>query len=162
MKTIIIFLLFHVVCLNAYCQEGKKFHYEPLENSYIVSLKSEKPISKDARQVLIRSLDQLCIDTYWDIVEKSIHPDKLNQMSRSALLVNVRFSTTGKMTRVRFLIRKEYIDILNDRELYAFYCNLEKFEVDMSKLEIEYPQNWIEGTEAFWSFSFPIKRGQQP
>jgi hypothetical protein len=99
-------------------------------------------------------------DTYHSIIEQSISPNKLNQLTRQGGGIDICFSVTGKVISVRFFILKENIDILNENDWYTLYCNLKKNDMDMSKIEIEYSRHWVQGTEAYWGFSFPLKRKQ--
>ena len=150
--------------MNIYGQTGEKFDYElnKYGNLYIITLKSEKPISKDAKYVLGRFLDEQWLNnTYYSIVEKSINSEKMGKLTGLGGHIDIRFSVTGKVLGIRIYILKENLEILNESDLYTLYCNLHKSDMDMSKIEIEYSQNWVQGTEAFWGFVFSLKRKQK-
>jgi len=158
MKSNLFFLLFIFTSLNVYCQTGERFNYQlgPDGNRYIVSLKSEKPISKDARGVLGRFLDEHWLtNNYVSIIEKSIPADKLQKLTNER--VSITYSLTGRVLRILIYFSKNSIDILSEYDLWALDSNLRNFNMDMSKIRIEYPENWVQGTEAFWVCSFPLK-----
>ena len=165
MKSIIIFSLINLLCLNIYCQQkGEKFNYElnPSGSSYTIMLKAAKPIAKDAIQVRWNCLDEQWLrDTYFSIIDKSISPEKMQKLIGRGGFIDIRFSSTGKVLRVRMSISKENLEILNENDLYTLYCNLFKCDMDMSKIELEYPIWLNEGTEVFFGFSLQIKRKQK-
>lgn len=165
MKNVIIFLLIVFVSFNTHCQTEKKFNYaNPFdENSYIVTLKNEKPISKCAKQVIGRFLDEQNVsDMIYSIVEKSISTEKKQNLTGRGGLVDIRFSSTGRVLCIIMYIDKDNLEILNESDLYTLYSNLHKFEMDMSKIDLEYPDNWVQGTEAYWRFNFPLKKRDRP
>ena len=165
MKSIIIFLLFTFTCLNVNCQTDKKFNYESNQNDthFKILLKSEKPISKEAKSVYPRFLNQRQVDsTYVSIIEKSILPEKLQRLNdRRAGFCFILFSLSGKVVSIKFSIQKEFIDLFSDDDLYTLYENLRRFEMDMSKIEIIYPEYWVEGTEAIFNLFIPLPLQQK-
>ena len=161
MKSIFVFLLLNFVCFNVHGQAEKKINYELGSNGrrYIISFNSEKPISTDARRVIGRFLDEQWLNnTYYSIVEQSISVEKLSKLIGNGGHVDISFSITGKVLKIRMYIPKENLDVLDECDLYTLYSNLQKFDMDMSKIRIEYPPNWQRGAEAFWGFTFPLKR----
>jgi len=159
MKRRILFLSFIFICLNVNSQTGERFNYEQTPNgNQIISLKSEKPVSKDARVVLGHPLDkQWFNNNYVSIIEKSIPLQKRNYLTDiRGGTVSVLYSLTGKVLQVRFYQIKSNIGILSEDDLWALFSNLQNFEMDMTKFQIEYPENWIQGTEAIWSYTFPL------
>ena len=85
----------------------------------------------------------------------------MHKLIRHGGHIEISFSPTGKVQIIKMYILKENLDILDECDLYTLYNNLQKFDMDMSKIQIEYPNNWVQGTEAFWGFTFPLKRKQE-
>jgi hypothetical protein len=126
---------------------------------YHISLKSQKTVSNDARYILGRFLDEEWLsNTYYSIIEKSISHDKMQKLAGNGGRIDIGFSVNGKVLKIRMYFTKETIDILNESDLLTLDTNLRKFDMDMSKIELEYPVNWVKGTEAIWGFTFPVKK----
>ena len=157
MKIVFTFLLLCTVCVSTYCQSGEKFNFElsPFGKSYVVTLKSEEPISKDARSVIGRCDEKMLTNAYVSIIEKSIPSEKLQKLNGGRVFMT--YSLNGKVLKIRLSIPKESINILSDNDLSTLFENLQKFGMDMTKIEIIYPEyGWVEGTEAFFSYNFPL------
>jgi len=160
MKQLILFLPFIFICLNVHCQTGEKFNFKLNEEGtrYVVTAKSEKPIPDDARPVAARFLDERWLaDSFVSIIEKSFLPDKLQKINELGVTrITITYSIKGKALKILMTIPIVCMDILNEDDLYFFYENLMKFEIDMSKIRLEYPYNWSEGTESSWMMMFPL------
>ena len=164
MKSIIIFSLINFVCTTVYCQKVEKFNYKlnSSGNMYTVTLKAAKPIAKDAIQVRWNCLDEQWLrDTYFSIIDNSICHEKMQKLTGIGGFIEVRFSSTGKVLRISMTIPKNNLEILSESDLYTLYCNLQKTDMDMSKIELEYPSSAKKESEVFWGGTFQIKRKQK-
>ena len=168
MKTFLIFLLANFVYLSVYSQTGERFNYETRSDSRlcVITLKSEEPISNEARGVISYFSDdqykKWLIETFHSIVEKHISPEEMQKFIGygkvpSVARIDIIFSTTGKVVKIRMHTRKENIEIFNEDDLYDLFSDLQQLEIDMSKFELQYPPHWVEGMEGVFTWGGPIK-----
>lgn len=150
MKKIIFILLYTLVFLTVKCQTAEKVNYKLTEwGTYVVTFDSQWPI----HNVLWRYLDeQWLINNYVSIIENSISPEQLQHGGR----IHICYSLAGEALSLMMNISGEHKDILGEDVLVTLYKNFKKFKVDMSKIEIIYPENWVPGTTEVWMISFPL------
>ncbi|MCL2027440.1 MAG: hypothetical protein FWG79_03020 [Bacteroidales bacterium] len=165
MKALLIFLLVNFVYLNAHCQTSERFNYEISrfnDMRYVISLKSEASISKNARSVPGGFVDEQnkkkFSETFHSIVEKSI-PIEKRQRITGGVFVEIIFLLTGEVSRIRMYSLKENLEVLNEDVLYALFSNLQELKIDMSKYELLYPPTWGDkDIDDFIAWTFPLKQ----
>jgi len=168
MKIIISFLSAFLACLTVYCQTEARFNYELCRsgNQYIITLKSEKPLPENAREVTVgffQQQDTLVFETVRSIIEKSIGAEKIEKLTEvRGGNVHIHFSSTGKVLRIQIFMPKEDLEILNEDDLYTLYRNLQKVEIDMSNIQIRRPPIWVEGMDFYWHRFFFLGRRRLP
>lgn len=166
MRQITFFLLCMLACFNAHCQTGSKFNYKHNQFdslAYVVTLKTEKPLSSGAKGVEVRNLDSKSINnSYASIIEESISAEKLQKLSeRRRVSISIVYSLSGKAQSIRVTMPKECMGILNEDELYVLYWNLRKYEIDMSMTQVVYPYHWVDGDTGCWSMLLPLTLKRQ-
>ncbi len=95
-----------------------------------LQLKHAMPLTDDSNRSLSDDGDSLVLS--------SIGVRKWNELisTGSRLSIHVSFSTEGKLYGLRFLINKEYLNILNDDDYHAIYQAFENYRIDMSKIRL--------------------------
>ena len=166
MKTLIIFLFFNLIGLNVFCQTGEKFKYQYSPETgrlCFITLKAENPVPENAKYIEGRPAGNFAYDsllhTYYHIVMKSIHPEKkkkLIEQTKFIIFLHFKYSISGKVLTIGMSLPTVSLNILEEEDLYILYNNLRNLEVDMTKIEMNYPPYWINGTEAYWEYACSI------
>ncbi|MCL2027442.1 MAG: hypothetical protein FWG79_03030 [Bacteroidales bacterium] len=158
MKALLIFLLVNFVYLNAHCQTSERFNFQTSDDNnagYTISLKLEKPLSKNSRVAGGRFIDEpskkKMQETFHSIVEKSIPTEKLQKLI-GRTFVSINFSLAGKAIQVRVHTLKENMEVFDEDNLYTLFSNLLNMEVDMSTYEI----TWTQDPEDFLAWMFTL------
>ncbi|MGV8091762.1 MAG: hypothetical protein AB2L24_07855 [Mangrovibacterium sp.] len=76
-------------------------------------------------------------------------------------MVIINYFPDGKVYQIKFYLSREAKEVLTDADLSTLYDNLKNYRMDMSKIQLEYPENKESGVEYIWGFTYPIYRERQ-
>jgi hypothetical protein len=159
MKNTLILTVIFMTSISIFGQENKFTYEHRSSGSYSVLPIFEKQMQDETKTVVGYFKDEKWIANSLDSVVRSSIPknkwDELVSQDEKGWII-IDYLSSGQVYSIRFHISKSHKDILSDQDFYNLYMAVKSFKMDMSKIRIEYPQNYDPNTQYIWGITCPF------